>query len=107
MKSDYDKYLKSKAWQKLKQQAIDRDKCCRLCSSTKYLHVHHRKYSRFGSESVDDLTTLCRKCHDMFHKYSKLITAPPKGQGTATKETIQKSGPIKVYTKEEIKVLGR
>lgn len=63
----YEEYIVSPAWKAKRAIALARD-CfrCRLCDSPDDLEVHHRSYGRaFGEETTDDLTTLCRLCHDM------------------------------------------
>ena len=40
----------------------------RLCNGTEGLDVHHRTYDRVGAEELDDLTTLCDRCHTLFHE---------------------------------------
>lgn len=70
---EYDKYLCSDAWRKKRDLALERDNHrCRLCNNSKGLQVHHRTYEStwengLGNEPIEDLTTLCRRCHDKFH----------------------------------------
>jgi len=65
----YYKYLRTPVWKQKRQEAIDRDGGrCRLCNSSKKLHVHHRRYPKIlGEEPLEDLTTLCEICHNIFH----------------------------------------
>jgi 5-methylcytosine-specific restriction endonuclease McrA len=67
----YAKYLKTNAWKVRRQEIIDRDICCRLCASEENLQVHHvdGAYKRIGNELGQDLTTLCRDCHEMYHNH--------------------------------------
>jgi len=69
-------YLKSEEWSKLRIVALERDGYrCRVCNSSEGLNVHHRKYpterNQWESDCLDSLTTLCRKCHNHFHKGDK------------------------------------
>lgn len=66
---NYVEYLESAAWQIKRQEAIMRDGFrCRICNSEKNLTVHHRVYPKIlGTEPIEDLTTLCFRCHDLFH----------------------------------------
>jgi 5-methylcytosine-specific restriction endonuclease McrA len=65
---DYADYLESAAWLALRERAIERDgRRCRLCNGQRELQVHHRTYERIGHERLDDLTTLCRRCHKRYH----------------------------------------
>ena len=68
--ANYDEYLASDVWKKKRKEIIDRDGGrCRLCNSDKILHVHHRAYPKiYGEEPNEDLSTLCRKCHYIFHQ---------------------------------------
>ena len=69
IKTDYNKYLKSDYWKEVKEKIHKRDDYkCRLCNSDEDLHVHHRSYEFLGNENLDDLITLCRSCHYIFHK---------------------------------------
>lgn len=64
-------YLETDRWAELRiaRLAIDLNRC-RLCDETA-THVHHRVYPKapkvYGEESVDDLTSLCDKCHSNYH----------------------------------------
>ena len=62
---NYDDYLHSGVWKKLSSKARARDGYrCRTCNRSGDLEVHHRRYPKYlGTESVNDLTTLCRDCH--------------------------------------------
>lgn len=65
----YDEYLKTPEWAAKREQALERDgRHCRLCNTSDNLQVHHRTYLRRGNEDLNDLTTLCKSCHEHFHK---------------------------------------
>jgi HNH endonuclease len=59
-------------WDFRRRKCLDRDKdkehgvyCCRLCQGINSLIVHHvMPRSRGGSHSLQNLITLCAKCHD-------------------------------------------
>ena len=77
---DYGEYLKSKEWAAKASEAKERDGFkCRLCNSEMRLQVHHRTYERVGSESIDDLTTLCGPCHSLYSAAVK-IAKPTSGR---------------------------
>ncbi len=68
----YEKHIASPAWKRKRLQRIKLDNGqCRLCGSPDNLEVHHKwtsGYKNIPNESVeDDLTTLCRDCHQAFH----------------------------------------
>lgn len=65
---NYQEYLSSKKWQALRKQVLKRDNySCQLCTSKDDLQIHHKTYVRFGFENLDDLITLCKKCHEKHH----------------------------------------
>ena len=67
-KDEYARYLESPRWARKRKvaltQALGR---CQVCNSRHELNVHHRTYERVGNERSDDLTVLCRLCHELFH----------------------------------------
>lgn len=54
-------------WPELARRARERDgNRCRTCNSRDRLEVHHRSYTTMNTpEELDDLTTLCRVCHQV------------------------------------------
>lgn len=66
---DYKKYLRSDYWDEIKNQVLERDdNRCRLCNSKENLQVHHRTYKHLENEKLEELITLCKKCHYITHK---------------------------------------
>jgi hypothetical protein len=65
----YETYLNSDAWKQKRIARLEFDGYrCRLCDAQGELEVHHRpsSYSLIPYESVEnDLTTICRACHDL------------------------------------------
>lgn len=69
----YAAYLKTPEWSARREWALWADNYrCRVCYRDKALNVHHRHYCRRGTETLNELTTLCSHCHEMFHKNSTL-----------------------------------
>jgi 5-methylcytosine-specific restriction endonuclease McrA len=73
---NYDKYLQSKHWKKVRAKAIKRaDYRCAFCSSRIDLVVHHNRYYSDNHTNIlywekpTDLVCLCSKCHTIHHKY--------------------------------------
>lgn len=67
----YSEYLKSPEWRERRKKVLDRDnEECQLCKG-KGSHVHHKTYQNIFNEPLEDLITLCRDCHDMFHKLKR------------------------------------
>jgi 5-methylcytosine-specific restriction endonuclease McrA len=61
-------HLNSEAWRLIRRLVIERDgRRCLVCNSPAELEAHHRTYERLGHERLDDLATLCRDCHELFH----------------------------------------
>jgi len=65
----YREYLDSQVWFEKRAIALTRDgHRCRLCYSKRNVNVHHRRYPKvLGEEPLNDLITLCAKCHEKFH----------------------------------------
>jgi 5-methylcytosine-specific restriction endonuclease McrA len=75
----YEKYLAGPHWQALRKRKLEQQKselghnCCEECreqpevTRETALHVHHRTYERLGEERLEDLSIICRPCHDKEH----------------------------------------
>lgn len=63
-------YLDSPQWKAIKRQrlAIDRYTCQSCNQSGLSLEVHHLHYRTFKSESLSDLVSVCRNCHEAIHR---------------------------------------
>lgn len=67
-REQYAEYLKSPEWWERRTAAVKRAAGrCQLCNGASHLNVHHRTYERVGCERPEDLTVLCRQCHERFH----------------------------------------
>jgi len=64
---DHDLYLQTPQWQALRQQVLSRDKSRCVNCGRHAEHVHHMTYERWQYESLDDLVSLCRVCHEKEH----------------------------------------
>ena len=94
-KAEYQNYLKSRTWKSISSKIKDRDKWkCRLCNSGLDLHVHHRSYEFIGNESkhLEDLITICSRCHSLFHGKPHAPTA--KAKEKAVSAHIPKEGRV-------------
>lgn len=62
-------YLDSPQWKTIKRQrlAIDQYTCKSCNQSGLSLEVHHLHYRTFKSESLSDLISVCRNCHEAIH----------------------------------------
>lgn len=66
----------SKKWEQLRQARITHDNSrCVNCNTAKNLQVHHNTYDRLFNENLDDLITLCRRCHKRLHDEEQLRKA--------------------------------
>jgi 5-methylcytosine-specific restriction endonuclease McrA len=66
----YEDRRQTREWKVLKKRIHRRDRYrCRLCNRNKVpLHVHHRTYTTYAEERLEDLLTLCRGCHEYVHR---------------------------------------
>ena len=62
--------LPSADYQVLRDQVLKRDGWrCQLCGTSNNLEVHHiRSRSRLGDDTLQNLITLCAKCHATIHR---------------------------------------
>lgn len=66
-KEQYQEYLKTSWWQKVRVERLKIDGYkCACCGTEKNLQVHHTDYSKgwFHEDPRQDLITLCKKCHE-------------------------------------------
>jgi 5-methylcytosine-specific restriction protein A len=58
------------SYERLRQQILGRDGWrCQGCGAMSNLEVHHRKFrSHSGSDSEENLITLCAECHARTHR---------------------------------------
>lgn len=72
---EYNDYLKTPHWQRLRSVKLRRNPLCQVCKSSQRLHVHHKYYVTKGSrdsilfkEPLTALITLCVSCHRLIHQ---------------------------------------
>ena len=69
----YEKHLSSDQFAQLKRDRLIIDNFkCQICSATVDLstsHCHHITYIRLGKESLSDVSTLCKECHEKLHDF--------------------------------------
>jgi predicted CXXCH cytochrome family protein len=70
--SNYEEYLKSIEWKRLRKKAYMRAKGkCEFCGE-KAIEVHHVQYPKNGDkDSLDNLVAVCKKHHDLCHGIRK------------------------------------
>ena len=73
----YREYIESEEWRRKAVQAKERAGWrCQVCNrrgDEVTLDAHHRTYARLGRERPDDITVLCRECHQMYSEARKAI----------------------------------
>lgn len=66
----YREYIQSTAWRKKAEEAKARaGNRCQICNKSRaevQLEAHHRTYERLGNELPEDITVLCRDCHQLY-----------------------------------------
>lgn len=69
-KTRYSEFLQTPFWKALRLRAIKRDEGrCNRCGCNHHLQVHHRVYrTPWESTLIEDLETLCNRCHDREHE---------------------------------------
>lgn len=83
-RATYSEYLKSDYWKNKRRQVLQRDNySCNECGVKSNLQVHHLDYDTIGDEDLEDLITLCRKCH---HNLHEIINRKKQEQRQAQKE---------------------
>jgi len=74
----YGLYLRSPHWKRVRNAALERaHHRCQVCNAAGRLEVHHRTYDRRGQELLEDVTVLCRNCHETFHRNGRLTKGEP------------------------------
>lgn len=76
-KAQYQQYLKSEHWKKLRARKrrtggkIGGKSCCGICASTEQIETHHLRYKNIYDVTTSDLRLLCRQCHETAHELMK------------------------------------
>jgi len=67
-KNDYNKYINSESWKRLKSSALERaNGKCQFCGKPAS-EIHHKKYPKvFSDDKLDNLVACCKKCHSLQH----------------------------------------
>jgi hypothetical protein len=63
--SSYGAYINSGLWATARRRLMRRS--CEACKAESGLVLHHMTYARLGAESIEDVCTLCRRCHGAAH----------------------------------------
>ena len=69
----YENHLSSDQFAQLKRDRLIIDNFkCQICSTkvdASTSHCHHITYIRLGKESLSDVSTLCKECHEKLHDF--------------------------------------
>lgn len=73
MSKIYNRYLESLWWKTIRNERLRVDNyTCVVCKSKSKLQVHHITYkSLYGEDVLNDLMTVCNKCHERIHGIKK------------------------------------
>jgi hypothetical protein len=63
-------YLFSDHWKKLRKEKLAKNPTCEKCGSNLCVEPYHLQYKNLYNTTVEDLQTLCRKCHVHAHNES-------------------------------------
>lgn len=91
-------------WARVRDEVLKRDGYqCRLCEAEARLEVHHRHYRNWGRELLDDLTTLCRRCHKghtehVMRERDQARTVTPLAASAARVDRLPVAGSMSIYT---------
>ena len=67
-RQNYYDYIQSPIWKKRRDRVIrQHDNKCAKCQSPDLLQVHHLNYKHLFHEWKEDLTVLCKFCHEAVH----------------------------------------
>ena len=75
----YEDFLKTPYWKAISGYIKERDlNRCEKCGAQKRLQVHHLSYQHHGDElhNMNELVTLCRKCHKETHEHNRTHKTP-------------------------------
>ena len=76
---NYDAYLRSSLWKSIRGEKLAKDPECYGCGRNDRLQVHHGKYhiSNLTGQSLDDLYTVCSRCHHKCEITAQLVKCSP------------------------------
>ncbi|MEZ4728310.1 MAG: hypothetical protein R3E79_14345 [Caldilineaceae bacterium] len=80
MRVTYADYMQTEEWRQRAEAAKARvGYRCQICNRASprvILEVHHRTYERLGHEQPEDLTVLCRGCHELYESNRRMPRPP-------------------------------
>jgi 5-methylcytosine-specific restriction endonuclease McrA len=68
----YANYMLSSQWKARCFDVLQRDKyLCQACFKHKATQVHHLTYKRVGKERLEDLISVCKRCHNIITRCNR------------------------------------
>jgi len=65
-------YIDSDDWKQMRKKVLKRDNyLCQGCLTAKATEVHHMTYQHWKEEFAWELYSVCRACHERYHKDDK------------------------------------
>jgi hypothetical protein len=73
-KTEYRAYIASRHWQSRRKKFLTEFSACERCGLYRWLaiiaydqdlHLHHNSYLNLGAELDEDLSALCKRCHEI------------------------------------------
>lgn len=65
-------YIDSDEWKQMRKKVLKRDNyLCQGCLTAKATEVHHMTYQHWKEEFAWELYSVCRACHERYHKDDK------------------------------------
>lgn len=85
VKINYFAYIRSPEWKAKAEEAKARaNNRCQVCNKSRaevQLDAHHRTYENLGNEKQEDITVLCRDCHELYEKNKNGLVKPCQSCG--------------------------
>lgn len=61
---------RGKHWKQLKNERLATDNyCCAYCGEDENVICHHKTYENSPNEKLDDVISLCKRCHLLEHQF--------------------------------------
>lgn len=67
---EYQKYIRSKDWKDTRKEMLTIQPNCYKCGE-QATDVHHISYKNLGKEKLDDLMSLCKRCHNRITRFKE------------------------------------
>lgn len=99
----YQAYLRSPHWRKTRQMRLRHDGFRCVGCGKPATEVHHRSYARLRREELEDLRSVCHKCHSLIHR----LTQQGRKLGAATDDILTKDKDLSMPTSKAARKRAR